>query len=951
MKKFFKILGIAVLLILIVLFVAPFFLKGKIIDLVKSEANKNLNAKVEFADVNLSLFKSFPDLFVGVEALSVVGVEEFEGDTLAAMKSLNLSVNVMSAISGDRLEINEINLQNPLVNVIVHEDGQANYDIAKETEDEPEEPTDTGSEGGAMSLSIESYSIEKGTIIYSDQSLKMLMVLLDLNHRGSGNFADEVFTLSTDTEIGDVYFDYEGSTYIQKTRANLKADIGMDLENMKFTFEENELAINNLLLAFDGWLAMPEDDIDMAITYSSTNNDLAGLLSLIPSEYTADMEGVDASAKIGFSGYVKGAYNDNSMPGFGVDLNVDNGKVRYPDLPKSIQNMQVKAQIKSPEGNDLDALTVNVPKFYMEIGSSENNLDARLSLKNPMTDPKIDTRVDADIELNSFMDAIPIQGIQELAGQLSAHFGLKGALSDVENQRFEKFAADGAVNLNSFIYTDSAYSVSIPKAMTTISPQKLDISTFEMVFDEMNIQANGYADNYVNYILKDTTLHGKFNLSIDKINVDKYLAEDSSEDSSEEGDTETESPQNSEESEPSDHLAEEPILVPANLDVELKANVEEILYDGLILSAVKGELIVRDEVARIESLSCNALDGKIAMTGLYNTQIHNKPTAEFSYDINDIDVRKAATTVKMVEQYAPIAKQAKGKISSSFNIKTALQPSLEPVYESMNGKGKLRTSGVVIEGGEFLEKLSSTLKSPALARQEVQDVNVTFSLKDGKLTTDPFDVKINDMTANVSGYTTVEQEIDYLMKMKVPRESLGSDFNKMAEGFLAQANAFLGGSMSLGETIKVNVKIQGELADPKITPQFAGMEGASTKEVVKEKIEEEIEKVKDDALEEAQKQADKILADAQKQADKIVKEAEKAAQKLKEEADKQAQKLIDEANNPISKQGAKIAGDALKKEADKKARQLEDEAKKQADSVMKKAQNEANQLIENAKSK
>jgi len=948
MKKFFKILGIAVLLILLILIIAPFFLKGKIIDLVKSEANKNLNAKVEFADVDLSLFKSFPDLFVGVEALSIVGVEEFEGDTLAAMKSLNLSVDVMSAISGDQIEINEINLQEPLVNVIVHEDGQANYDIAKESEDTAEEDVDTGSEGGAMSLSIESYSIEKGTIIYSDQSLKMLMVLLDLNHKGSGNFAEEVFTLSTQSEIGDVYFDYEGTTYIQKTKADLKADIGMDLENMKFTFEENELAINNLLLAFDGWLAMPGDDIDMDITYSSTNNDLAGLLSLIPSEYTTDMEGVDASAKIGFSGYVKGVYNDNSMPGFGVDLSVDNGKVRYPDLPKSIQNMQVKAQIKSPEGNDLNALTVDVPKFYMEIGSPDNNLDARLSLRNPMTDPLIDTRVDSDLDLNSFMDAIPVTGIRELAGQISAHFGLKGALSDIENQRFEKFKAEGVINLNDFVYTDSAYSVSIPKAMSTISPQKLDISTFEMVFDEMNIKADGYADNYVNYVLKDTTLHGKFNLNIDKINVDKYMAEYSSEEES----ADSESEGNTKESiSTEDGTSEEPILVPANLDVELNAGVGEIVYDGLVLSDVKGKLAVRNEIARIEDLSCNALDGKIAMNGSYNTQIHSQPVAEFSYDINNIDIRKAATTIKMVERYAPIAKHATGKVTSSFNLKTDLQPSLEPVYESMNGRGRLRTSGVVLEGGKFLEKLSNTLKSPALARQEIQDVNATFSIKDGKVTTDPFDVKINDMTANVSGYTTVEQKIEYLMRMKVPRESLGSDFNKMAEGLLSQANAFLGGSMSLGETIKVDVKIHGEMTDPKITPQFAGMEGNSTKEVVKEKINEEIDKVKEDAIKEARKQADKILADAQKQADRIVKEADKGAQQLREEAEKQAQKLIDEANNPFTRQGAKIAGDALKKEADKKAKQLEDEARKQADNIMAKARNEADELIEKAESK
>ena len=947
MKKFFKILGIVVLVFILILIVAPFFLKGKIVNIIKSEANKNLNAQLEFTDVSLSFFRSFPDLSISVEQLSIVGINEFEGDTLTRMNSLNLSVDVMSAISGDQIEINEISLDNPMVNVLVHEDGSANYDIAKASEsDSQETPEKSVEEGGGVSLNIEKYSLKNGTIIYSDQSLKMIMVLSELNHSGSGNFAEDIFTLSTQSDIGNVYFSYEGATYIQKTRAELVADIGMDLENMKFTFKENELSLNNLVLDFDGWLAMPGDDIDMDISYSSMNNDLAGLLSLVPSEYTADMEGVDASAEIGFSGYVKGVYNDNSMPGFGVDLNVSNGKVKYPDLPKSIQNMQIDAHIKSPEGNDLNALSVDVPKFYMEIGNADNNVDARLSLKNPMTDPLIDTRLDSELNFKYFVDAIPVSGIEELAGQLSAHFGLKGALSDIENQNFEKFSAEGAINLKEFIYRDSSLAISIPEAVTNLSPQKLDISRFKMVYDEMNIDASGYADNYVNYALKDTTLHGKFSINIDKIDADKLMAEYETEEDTESS-TENESPADS----TATPSVAEPVLVPANLDVELNAGVGEILYDGLTLQDVKGKLIVKNEIAQIEQLSCKALKGTLSMSGTYNTQVHSTPRAEFSYDVNNIDIKTAAMSVKMIEQYAPIAKHATGRISSTFNLKTDLQPSFEPIYESMNGKGRLRTSNVVLEGGDFLEKLSKTLKSPALARQEVQDVNATFSIKDGKITTDPFDVKINDMTANVSGYTTVDQKMDYLMKMKVPRESLGSDFNKMAEGLLAQANSFLGGSMSLGENINVDVKIHGDITDPKITPQFAGVDGDNTKEVIKEKIDEEIDKAKDQAIEEAQKQADKILADAQKQADKIVKEAEKAAQQIREEADKQAQKLIDDANNPFAKQGAKVAGNALKSEANKKAAQLEDEARKQADNIMAKARKEADQVIENAKSK
>src|SRR5690554_3660434 len=933
MKKVLKISGITLVVIFLLLLILPFAFKGKIIELVKTEANKNLKAQVDFSDVSLSLIRNFPNLSVSIDDLSVIGIQPFEGDTLAYMDALKLTIDIMSVIKGDQIEIKKILLNEPNINVLVLEDGAANYDIMIESEDVASANDESDS---SVNLNISEYEIKEGRFIYNDATFPMLLSLQGLNHTGKGNFADEIFTLYTHTNIDKVIVDYDGTRYIRNTEADLKADIAMDLPNMKFTFMENELSINQLVLGFDGWLAMPDDDIDMDITFDAKKNDLKTLLSLVPTEFAEDLDGIEADGLVALKGFVKGVYNDNNLPGFGLNLGVDNGRVQYPDLPRSIENIQIKADILSPEGEDMNGMTVDVPKFYMEIGKSAsdpNTIDARLSLRNAMTDPLIDTKVDADLNLGSFKDVIPMDGDFSLAGMLNAHFELKGALSAIENQQFDNFKASGNAVLADFLYSETDLKAEIPEARMTFNPQHLNLEELKVIYEGMNISVDGFMNNYVAYVLTDTTLQGVFNLEIDNIDANKLMGDDEVE-----ADT------------PVDTTAVgNPVLVPDNLDITLNAKIGEIKYDDLLLNNMTGSVSIKNETVSLQDLMFDLLDGNAKMNGTYNTQNHAVPEADFLFDLTNIDISETSKAFTTVEKYAPIAKYASGRISASLEINTDLTADFSPVYETMNGHGTLSSDQVVLEGGQFLQKLAETLKSPKLAKQNVQDINASFNIENGRIITDPFDVKIDRIDAEVAGWTSFDATMDYVMAMDIPREELGGDFNKMAEGLLTQANTFLGGNMSLGDIIKVDVRIHGDIADPNISPSFGGLGGETTlqdqaKEAVKEAVGEKIDEAKETAREEAIKQADKIIAAAQKQADSIKSEAKKAADKLRSEADNQSQKLISEAKNPIAKRAAQATADKIKKEAESAASKLEREANKQAEDIMEKANAEADKL-------
>ncbi len=70
MKKTFKIIAIIFVVFIALLFIIPFFFKGQIAEIVKKEANKNLNATLNFEDVGLNLFSSFPNLSLSLDEVN-----------------------------------------------------------------------------------------------------------------------------------------------------------------------------------------------------------------------------------------------------------------------------------------------------------------------------------------------------------------------------------------------------------------------------------------------------------------------------------------------------------------------------------------------------------------------------------------------------------------------------------------------------------------------------------------------------------------------------------------------------------------------------------------------------------------------------------------------------------------------------------------------------------------
>ena len=137
MKRIFVLLGGLFALLLVLLLVLPLLFKNQIASKAKEAANRSVNARVDWRDAGLSIFRHFPNLTLRLDDLTVANQGRFQGDTLAAVRHLgvvlSLPASVSYALSGKPIVVRGVELDQPRLNLIALEDGTANWDISRQT--------------------------------------------------------------------------------------------------------------------------------------------------------------------------------------------------------------------------------------------------------------------------------------------------------------------------------------------------------------------------------------------------------------------------------------------------------------------------------------------------------------------------------------------------------------------------------------------------------------------------------------------------------------------------------------------------------------------------------------------------------------------------------------------------------------------------------------------------
>ncbi len=842
LKKFLKVFLIVLVGLVALLFASGFIFKGKIVSLVKAEINKNINAKVDFKEVDISFLRHFPRVSIGLDELQVTGTGYFAADTLLSAKRLDVAVDIMSFIRGKDMAINSVVLDAPRIHALVNKEGLANWDIVKETET----AEDTASQSEPFHLQLKKYEIKDGYIFYDDRQSDMSALIENLDHSGSGNFDADVFTLATTTHAGEVTYIYGGIPFLYKVNTDIDTDIKIDNTNSVYSFDNLSILLNELKINGKGSIKMLANGYDMDISFKSPDTDFKNILSLIPAVYKNDFDKVNAKGSANFEGTVKGVYSDSTMPGYHVAMVIKDGFFKYADLPKAIQNINLKAVVDNPDGQT-DNTVVNITNGHLQIDNEP--FDFRLLVKKPISAMFVDAAAKGKLDLSQVGSYAKLEKGTTISGLLNADVSIKGNVNDLEKQQYQNFYAAGTIGLNRFNYTSADYptGIKINTLNTKFTPTKIEVADLNGEYLKSNFNGGGQINNLLSYLFSDKPLSANLTLNADKINLNDWMGI--------EADTTTASP------------ASAPFVVPSNLDVTLNTKIDQLHYDKIDISNLTGSLKIEDQGVQLTNIHGNALDGSITMNGSYSTKENKqKPAIAMSYAVDKVDIQKTFYAFNTVQKLMPIGKFLAGKLTSALSANGRLEEGMNIDMSTLSGNGNV----LLIEGflSKFapLDKIASTLNVTQLQQISLKDVKTYFEFSNGKLLVKPFTVKIKDIEMEIGGLQGFDQSLDYSINLKLPRALMGTQGNQLVNNLASAINS-KGIPLNVGETVNLKLGMGGTIKSPSIKvdlKQSGETLAAQMKEQVKEFTQAKIDSAKS-AAKDTLNSIKKQLGDAAKE--------------------------------------------------------------------------------------
>lgn len=457
--------------------------------LVNKYASNFITCDYNIGKVDISLFKTFPD--VGVEIQDLVLVNSMSGcqnDTLAAVDECVIALNIKELLSNNNIIINKANLRGGSINVFSDADGTANFDIFAGGEEE--EVTEESDEPFSYRIDLDRLIVSDINLTYNDlasntavsvqdfamtlkanvdEKLNLNDVLLDfglgktsLLMGGDSDISADFDAFSFETEcvmremnavdcssasvkIDSITVALGEDTYLAKTNVSLisKSPLKILLNEKDLTINDLSLAINDLMITLAGRMLVNENDIDVNLDLNTNTWDVAEVIGMMPSAVIGDaLDGMSVDGQFKLSANVSGVYNDSLMPVVTADLAFTAGTLEMSDLlpfPLKKINAGLNARL------DLNGRT-DVTLKSLKANMNNSSFDISGNVSDALNDSRCcDVRLKADVKTADVKSFIP-EDIK-VKGAVLADVSVKGRVSDLTELDIAKSRIDAKLTL------------------------------------------------------------------------------------------------------------------------------------------------------------------------------------------------------------------------------------------------------------------------------------------------------------------------------------------------------------------------------------------------------------------------------------------------------------------------------------------------------------------------
>jgi hypothetical protein len=719
-----------------------YFNQDKIIALVLQQINSNLAAPVQVEKVNVSLQK-FPLAAVKMEQVFTAGNPAAQSDTLLYAQQVFLAFNLWDVFT-QNIAIAQVSAESGRLNISTNSLGIHNYVVLKDDSSNSENES-------APNLDLEAIQLKNMRSSYQDATLKIALTGQIEELKIEGQFLKTSASLAGQAQLKLKSYLLDNYNYLAKP-ISLSGDVTLNTTSQSISFKSKSLNLN--------------EEIKLGAIYKQNKNEdwlqltsqslaLEALLPLAQEQKWLEVSGIttrgigEAQAKIDFR---------PEKTKVTVTFAGENCSLAWQQA-EPLENIQFKGNYSWTE--DEDILTLS----EIQSDQAQNSFRGSATLSN-LDYPTVNAELSANLPLQKWLDILALDTLQNGQGQLEAEISVKGRFKDLGNiTRTELNVSEVAGQLT---FTNGGFSFKGQSAPVTglngnlnLKGKTLEVNNLYFKSAESDVYLKGSFYNPLGYLFfKQENLAVDVLVKSQELRLDSFLQDKNS-------------------SEPGTYS----LAFTRQLDLRLQLEVERLSLATFKAKEIKGLLKIKNGRISGEQISLKAHEGSYAGAFELNPLARQGYQLNAKLEANHINMRQLFAGFNNFNQQTITANNLVGtgfiktQLSLNLNENLVLNP------YSLNTQANLRLKNGHLKNYEPMLALSRFAEIDELQDVAFSELNNSISIQKGVITIPKMAINSSVLNLELLGTHTFENEINYLVKLKLKDILFKKDRNHQNKEF------------------------------------------------------------------------------------------------------------------------------------------------------------------------
>ena len=730
--------GLGTVTLLVVAVVSVFLFKDQIIKKFIEEANTHLNTPIRVKKFDVSLFEDFPRLSIVMEEVYVEDSHPGEYPLLTA-KKISFQMNPVEVWRGV-YEIKGLRIEDSETSLKINEKGKSNYNILKE-------PAGQTAQQQTVSFRLERIELSETKVLFVDRVADQNLVFTSKSLTSSISTSSDIYSILADGDITTEKISVDGKMYASGKSFDVKSELQYDDIKKLITIEPSELVLKKSRFSVSGTYGWKDKNlIDLKVEGKDT--DIQSILSLFPESVYKSVAQYQSKGDVYFNGKLKGEIGKNRAPGLSVDFGFKDATIYHPEYKSQINEASLTGSFASADVSNT-AMATLVLKDIQGILNDEP-FEAELIISD-LKDPDVICSFKGRVDAAAVSEFFPVENIKDVSGKLIADLSLQGKIGLLKSrataQRVDTRGTVELQNLNMVVGKNQIPLKNLSGSLQ-FSNNDLALSNVAGTFGKSDFLLNGFFKNVITYLLfEDQPIGIETDLKSNYVDLNElfdigYGASSSS-------------------TKPSNTDPTYSFNISKNVYLNFNCDVKDLVYKRFHGREIKGDLLVKNQVAVSRDLALKTMGGALTLSGIVDATNNKAIDVMCTSHLDGIHLDSVFYVFQNFDQTFIEDKHLKGHVTADVNFELTLNEKLDLFSETLIADINATIKNGELNNFEPMRKLNKYLDDEGLSKLRFSDLKNEIHIENKTVYIPQMQVRSNVTDIRVSGTHTFDQHIDY----------------------------------------------------------------------------------------------------------------------------------------------------------------------------------------------